>query len=174
MPHQCLSCGHIFEDSAGTYNRGCPHCHGHRFFFTKTPPTTTTPPHHDKSDVSKQVMNLIIEKHETIKNGENKAVSLTPKELRQLIIEKIDENTKKKTDDTPTPPSSKTTTPTLTKKETHTHHTTEPSPETIHIESTGKYRINVKGLLEKEPIVIQKDGIYTIHLPSAFQTLRKK
>ncbi len=149
MPHQCLHCGHIMEDNDNKYLRGCPKCQGHRFFYTKTPPPT--PPPTKTADVNEKVMNLIIEKHETIKNGKNNHIRLTPKELRDLIEQKIDQ----KTNNTAPPDP-------------------DPHPETIDIEHNGKYRIDLKGLLEKEPIVIQKDGIYTIHLPSAFQTLRKK
>ncbi|HDO19541.1 MAG TPA: hypothetical protein ENG74_02315 [Thermoplasmatales archaeon] len=47
-------------------------------------------------------------------------------------------------------------------------------PETITIEEPGKYRLDLKGLLEEEPIIIQKDGSYTIHLPSVFAMLDKK
>ncbi len=167
MPHQCLHCGYVFEDSTDKYLRGCPKCHGHRFFFTKQ--TTTPAAPIETSDVSKKVMNLIIEKHETLKNGEDKRVSLTPKELRALIEQKLEASIKKKTMPTPA----------LTDEERHTRltqHTADPAPhpETINIEQSGNYRIDLKGLLEKEPIVIQKDGIYTIHLPSAFQMLRKK
>ena len=48
------------------------------------------------------------------------------------------------------------------------------SPETIGIEKPGKYSIDLKGLLEKEPIIIQKDGTYTIHLPSVFKMIDKE
>ena len=48
------------------------------------------------------------------------------------------------------------------------------SPETIDIERPGKYIIDLKGLLEKEPIIIQKDGTYTIHLPSVFKMINEK
>jgi predicted nucleic acid-binding Zn-ribbon protein len=48
------------------------------------------------------------------------------------------------------------------------------SPETIDIERPGSYKIDVKGLLEEEPIIIQKDGSYTIHLPSIFKMLDKE
>ena len=170
MPHQCLHCGYIIEDSTDKHLRGCPKCQGHRFFFTKQLPTTSpASPATEASDVSNKVMNLIIEKHETLKNGESKWVSLTPKELRALVEQKLEQNTKKKT----------TPVPALTDEERRirlTQHTTEtpPHPETISIEQSGNYRIDLKGLLEKEPIVIQKDGTYTIHLPSAFQMLRKK
>ena len=48
------------------------------------------------------------------------------------------------------------------------------TPETIGVEQPGNYRIDLKGLLEKEPIVIQKDGSYTIHLPSLFKMREEK
>ena len=48
------------------------------------------------------------------------------------------------------------------------------TPETIDIERPGKYKIDIKGLLEEEPIIIQKDGSYTIHLPSLFKMINKK
>jgi predicted nucleic acid-binding Zn-ribbon protein len=48
------------------------------------------------------------------------------------------------------------------------------TPETIGVEQPGKYNIDLKGLLEKEPIVIQKDGTYTIHLPSLFKMHEEK
>jgi predicted nucleic acid-binding Zn-ribbon protein len=48
------------------------------------------------------------------------------------------------------------------------------TPETIGVEQPGKYHIDLKGLLEKEPIVIQKDGTYTIHLPSLFKMRDEK
>jgi predicted nucleic acid-binding Zn-ribbon protein len=56
------------------------------------------------------------------------------------------------------------------KSETEGH----DAPETIDIERPGKYKIDVKGLLEDEPIIIQKDGSYTIHLPSLFRMIDKE
>ena len=168
MPHQCLHCGYIFEDSSGTYHRGCPNCQGHRFFYTKERPTGTQTHTPSKPvDVNEKVMNLIIEKHETLKNHEDRSVSLTPKELRDLIEQKLDDHQTKKKTATLTNADPKTRLENIPKKPA-------PHPETIAIEHSGKYQIDLQGLLEKEPIVIQKDGAYTIHLPSAFQTLRKK
>jgi predicted nucleic acid-binding Zn-ribbon protein len=48
------------------------------------------------------------------------------------------------------------------------------TPETIDIQPPGKYNIDVKALLENEPIIIQKDGSYTIHLPSVFKMVQMK
>jgi predicted nucleic acid-binding Zn-ribbon protein len=38
----------------------------------------------------------------------------------------------------------------------------------------GVYEIDVEKLLEDNPIVIQKDGSYLIHLPSIFKEGREK
>lgn len=169
MPHQCLHCGYIFEDSSGSYHRSCPNCQGHRFFYTKNLPTpqTQTTSQQKPVDVNEKVINLIIEKHETLKQTSDKRASLTPKEMRDLIEQKLEEhNTKKQT----------TMLSTADPETRRQHIPTKPAPhpETIAIEHSGKYQLDIKGLMEKEPIVIQKDGTYTIHLPSAFQTLRKK
>lgn len=41
--------------------------------------------------------------------------------------------------------------------------------DSISVEEEGVYTINVSRLLEEMPLVIEKDeGIYRIHLPSAF------
>lgn len=42
--------------------------------------------------------------------------------------------------------------------------------DSISVEEEGVYSINVSRLLEEMPLVIQKsDGVYHIHLPSAFK-----
>lgn len=41
MPHQCLKCGTLFPDGTTTILRGCPDCHGTRFFFTHEPLPST-------------------------------------------------------------------------------------------------------------------------------------
>lgn len=46
-------------------------------------------------------------------------------------------------------------------------------PETLTIPDPGQYEIDVKRLLEKSPIIVQKDGTYLIHLPSLFEMPRK-
>lgn len=43
---------------------------------------------------------------------------------------------------------------------------------TIHDE--GVYDIDIEKLLEKSPLIVQKDGSYLVHLPSAFSRLSKK
>lgn len=46
--------------------------------------------------------------------------------------------------------------------------------DVITIEEQGVYNIDVKRLLEDNPIIIQKDGSYLIHLPSVFESRKKR
>ena len=50
----------------------------------------------------------------------------------------------------------------------------EGGVDVINIVEQGVYEIDVKSLLEDNPIVIQKDGSYLIHLPSIFKEGRDK
>lgn len=49
----------------------------------------------------------------------------------------------------------------------------EKIPETIEIKEPGEYEIDLKGLLDEEPIIIKKDNSYIIHLPSLFEILKR-
>ncbi len=48
----------------------------------------------------------------------------------------------------------------------------ETKPETVEIIESGVYSIDVKDLMEHAPIIVQKDGSYLIHLPSAFESVK--
>jgi predicted nucleic acid-binding Zn-ribbon protein len=50
----------------------------------------------------------------------------------------------------------------------------EGTPETIRIANPGEYEIDVKRLLDADPIVIQRDGTYLIHLASLFDAGKGK
>jgi uncharacterized protein len=50
----------------------------------------------------------------------------------------------------------------------------EKQVDVINIVEQGVYEIDVQRLLEDNPIVIQKDGSYLIHLPSLFKEGREK
>ena len=47
-------------------------------------------------------------------------------------------------------------------------------PDTVNVRKPGEYEIDVKALLEREPIVVHKDGSYLIHLPSLFDAAGKR
>jgi predicted nucleic acid-binding Zn-ribbon protein len=50
----------------------------------------------------------------------------------------------------------------------------EDSVAVISIDEEGVYDIDVEKLLEKSPIIVQKDGSYVVHLPSVFKRRKKK
>jgi predicted nucleic acid-binding Zn-ribbon protein len=50
----------------------------------------------------------------------------------------------------------------------------EDTVAVISIDEEGVYDIDVEKLLEKSPIIVQKDGSYVVHLPSVFKRRKKK
>ncbi|HVL88328.1 MAG TPA: Zn-ribbon containing protein, partial [Candidatus Thermoplasmatota archaeon] len=65
------------------------------------------------------------------------------------------------------PPAAASTAPAPAKKP-------REEPSTIAIQETGKYRIDVEALLHDSPIIVEKEGVYLIHLPSAFENAQKQ
>jgi len=180
MPHQCLKCGRIFEEGSSQLLRGCPDCSGNRFFFTKQPLDENERDVISKEvnkDITTRIMDSLADKNNETVNKPGKWVSIKPKEIRKIIEEKISEE-EVKTDikleeQKPVEPIDDEYRKSVIEKiksEADEHE----SPETIAIEKPGKYNIDLKGLLEKEPIIIQKDGTYVIHLPSVFKMIDKK
>ncbi len=176
MPHQCLKCGRIFEEGSSQLLRGCPDCDGNRFFFTKQPLDENERDVISKEvnkDITTRIMDSLVEKNKETLNNSGKWVSIKPKEIRKIIEEKIseEEKTESKTEEPePIDDEYRESVIEKIKAEVDEH----LSPETIEIETPGKYSIDLKGLLENEPIIIQKDGTYTIHLPSVFKMIDKR
>jgi predicted nucleic acid-binding Zn-ribbon protein len=52
--------------------------------------------------------------------------------------------------------------------------TGEIEPDIINIVEPGVYEIDLKRLLEENPIIVQKDGTYFVHLPSIFEKMQDK
>ena len=179
MPHQCLKCGRIFEEGSSQLLRGCPECGGNRFFFTKQPLDENERDVISKEvnrDITTRIMDSLVEKNKETLNKSGKLVSIRPKEIRKIIEEKINEEEKtdsKSEEPEPVEPIDDEYRKSVIEKikaEVDEH----ISPETIEIEKPGKYSIDLKGLLENEPIIIQKDGTYTIHLASVFKMKNNK
>jgi len=180
MPHQCLKCGRIFEEGSSQLLRGCPDCGGNRFFFTKQPLDEierSVISEEVNKDITTKIMDSLLEKNKEAMSESGKWVSIKPKEIRKIIEEKISEEAVKTEikpeEQEPVEPIDDEYRKSVIEKiksEIDEHE----SPETIDIEKPGKYSIDLKGLLEKEPIIIQKDGTYTIHLPSVFKMIDKE
>jgi predicted nucleic acid-binding Zn-ribbon protein len=170
MPHQCLKCGKIFEEGSSTILKGCPKCSGNRFFFTKEPLNDKERENiYNKTsrDINSKILDILgIDKQEVIdKNGKWK--TMKPTDVRKVLKQHFKEESNIK--------ENKEKIDLENKKDTlfKEIESKNKNPETINIEKPGKYKIDIKGLLEEEPIIIQKDGSYIIHLPSVFKMLDK-
>ena len=178
MPHQCLKCGRIFEEGSSQLLKGCSDCGGNRFFFTKQPLDENERniiSSEVNKDITSKIMETLMEKNKDGIDKSGKWVTIKPKEIRKIIKEKIIENgdeLKTEKQETIEPIGDERRRAIIEKIKSEVDEI--DSPETIGIEKPGKYSIDIKGLLEEEPIIIQKDGSYTIHLPSVFKMIDKK
>jgi predicted nucleic acid-binding Zn-ribbon protein len=177
MPHQCLRCGKVFEEGSSQLLKGCPDCGGNRFFFTKEPLNEVEREAITEKvgkDINTTIMELIGDQSDGIIDKSGSWVKIKAKDLRRVVEKQIKEEKKvaetKEDIDIITDNEYREATIKQIEEETKK----EDSPETIDIEKPGKYKIDVKGLLEEEPIIIQKDGSYTIHLPSIFKMIDKE
>ncbi len=174
MPHQCLKCGHVFDEGSSQLLKGCPGCGGNRFFFTKQPLNEVEREIMSKEigqDLTTRIMELAVEKNKDTLRGTETWISLKPKDLRK-IIEDQKERKEPEEKNFAEPLSDDQRKAIIEKIKAEVDHS--DTPETIGVEQPGKYNIDLKGLLEKEPIVIHKDGSYTIHLPSLFKMREEK
>ena len=153
MPHQCLKCGKVFEEGSSQLLKGCENCGGNRFFFTKEP-LNEEQRKAMMERLGKDIDSAITELMDDALDNSGNWVKVKPttdkkdvtdEEYRKATLEKIKAENKR-----------------------------FDTPGTIDVEAPGKYKIDLKGLLEEEPIIIQKDGSYTIHLPSVFKMLDKE
>ncbi len=179
MPHQCLKCGQIFEEGSSQLLKGCPECGGHRFFFTKLPldeQQRSKISAEVNQDMTEKIMDLLMEKTEGSEKTTGKWVTIKPKEVRKMLQQNMTPETIEPPpkEETPKPPVITDDEREQTIKKLEEELEVSDSPETIDIERPGKYSIDLKGLLEQEPIIIQKDGSYTIHLPSVFKMIDQK
>ncbi len=169
MPHQCLKCGEIFKDGSPELLRGCPKCGGNRFFYTKKPLSEE-----ERAKISEQIgkdfytqiLNLLGEDKDLVdKTG--RWIKIKPRDIRKVLKDHLPQNqlnemTRSGTQVEELPVE-------VEEKFSFLSH-----PATVGIDPPGRYEIDLKRLLENEPIIIQKDGSYMIHLPSAFKLLDKK
>jgi predicted nucleic acid-binding Zn-ribbon protein len=181
MPHQCLKCGEIFEEGSSQLLKGCPVCSGNRFFFTKNPldkEARKLKTDEVKKDINQVLVDLMSSDKKEMVDKSGKWLNLKPKDLRKAFANhlpengNINKNKKDKKDDIAFLNDEEYRKKRISELESKSE--LSNTPETIDIEKPGKYHIDLKGLLDQEPIIIQKDGSYTIHLPSIFKMIDKK
>jgi predicted nucleic acid-binding Zn-ribbon protein len=177
MPHQCLKCGLIFEEGSAQLLKGCPDCGGNRFFFTKDPLDENERNKITEKvgkDINTAILELMGEQGKDMGDPSRNWVKIKPEDIRKAMEKHKSEKKiapdKKEDIEIITDDEYRKAAIEKVKSEIQ-----EPqTPETIDIEKPGRYNIDIKGLLEEEPIIIQKDGSYTIHLPSIFKMINKE
>jgi predicted nucleic acid-binding Zn-ribbon protein len=168
----------VFEEGSSQLLKGCPNCNGNRFFYTKEPldeKARNTITEKVGKDLNSTIMELMGTDLDHVVDKSGNWVKIKPKDVRKAMKKHITERKNqfpesKEEIDVLTDEEYRRTT--LEKIEEESRK--DDSPETIGIEKPGKYNIDIKGLLEEEPIIIQKDGSYTIHLPSIFKMIDKE
>jgi len=175
MPHQCLKCGHVFEEGSSQLLKGCPECNGNRFFYTKKPLDEKQREDITKKvgeDINSAIMSLLDGKKDIIDNS-GKWAEINSNDVKKAVKKHLEEKKIKpdKKEDIEVITDDEYRKKAIEKVESEMKHTMDP--ETIDIEKPGRYKIDIKGLLEEEPIIIQKDGSYTIHLPSIFKMINE-
>lgn len=194
MPHQCLKCGEIFEDGSPQLLKGCPQCGGNRFFYTKTALDENAREQIQQEvgkDINDQLVDMLGSQSNDLVDHAGNWVNMKPRDIRKALSSHIKEkpivtptkDTNKNIDDPMTINYSKFPQYSLVEDDTYRKQqiarcipqkNRENHPETIGIRPPGEYEIDIKGLLEHQPIIIEKDGSYTIHLPSAFKQFQKE
>lgn len=153
MPHQCLNCGEVFEEGSSYLLKGCPKCGGKRFFYIKEPLSCE-----EREKIKREVESKIEERFSYIFNKELRDVE--PGDIKRVLKEIAEGKERLCIDDKE-----------REEKIRKLMEEDKNEPETITIEEPGRYKLDLKDLLEKELIIIQKDGTYTIHLPSLFSMI---
>ena len=144
MPHQCLNCGKVFTKGSPHLLKGCPECGGKKFFYTKQPMDSKERKRLlEKEKVDLDAVAHIVEERE---GEEEEWLYIQPENIKDILHE-IQERKQQVTQEI--------------EQDSH-------KVESINVDDPGRYRINVKRLLDDESVIIHKDGSYLIHLPSLF------
>lgn len=184
MPHQCLSCGEVFEDGSTDLLKGCPGCEGTRFFYTAEPLGDAA-----RSELQKKAetdVRTMLE--EVLKSGERRDLSkdIWSKEAWEKWV-RFDAGPKG-LEITDLPEEEPTAAPKrpavqVSLDEVEEQEPPEPvaapeavpepplregRPSTLNIVEPGSYEIDVERLMEDSPVIVERDGSYLIHLPSVF------
>lgn len=185
MPHQCLQCGQAFEQGSADLLKGCPGCGGTRFFYSAKPVPESEREalkEQQSADVKSVIMQLLSENPDA-----------SPADV--LKSRSWDEWVQLKED---APPAEGAAPPAPAPEESAAPSEDEAAdaaklanavreaaerasaprgarerPGTVHVSAPGEYELDVEALMARDPIVIEKDGTFMIHLPSAFDGDKK-
>lgn len=192
MAHQCLQCGHVFLEGSSAILQGCPQCKGTRFFFTQKPlsdeerQSLAAKAHKDLREVVGELLKAAPDASEDLQRKVEAGgwSQLRPADLRTLMQAAAQKQAhteaalaEAKSWDNPAKPAEHAA---LAEKRAAVEAALAAAskapdhPDTVNIRKPGEYEIDVAGLLERNPIVVHRDGAYHIHLASLFDSGGKK
>ncbi len=169
MPHQCLKCGKVFEDGSPDLLKGCPVCGGNKFLYINKPLSEEERraiSENLKEDLNSKIVNIFSEEGDI---NSKRFKEVKPKDIRKVLKQLSEQTNVKEKKEVKFRIDKEKRRAMLSKLEKESSN----EPETIRIKEPGKYELNLKELLRDEVIIIQKDGSYTIHLPSIFDSINK-
>ena len=189
MPHQCLSCGFAFEEGSSALLKGCPECKGTKFFYAAAAVDDAGRKQiarESGQDLRHTVAEMLQDAApDTAAQLQAEAdeegwAQLSAKDMRKLLkqvqsetqaVQKAQEQTglDPEVELSPSDHAKRAKQAAEAAKRMLLDRPKDERPDTVTVAEQGEYEIDVQGLLEKEPIVVQKDGAYLIHLPSLFQ-----
>lgn len=178
MPHQCLRCGKVFEEGSAQLLKGCPVCGGNRFFFTKKPLDEIQRQKISEEvgqDINSAIMEMMESEDKELIENKGDWINIKPKHIRKAMKKQLSKKEKvqlEKKEDIDVVTGEEYRKSIIKKIQSEADQS--DTPETIDIEKPGKYKLDLKGLLEEEPIIIQKDGSYNIHLASVFKMIDRE
>jgi uncharacterized protein len=196
MAHQCLQCGHLFQEGPSAILQGCPQCKGTRFFYTQKPLAESerrSMAEKAQKDLREVVGEILKSSPASSEDLQRKVqaggwAQLRPADLRSLVQAAAQKQTnaaaaldQARTWENPEvrPALRKQVEALEAKRAAVAAEVAEASkapdhPDTVNIRKPGEYEIDVAGLLERNPIVVHRDGAYHIHLASLFDSAGKQ
>ncbi len=196
MAHQCLQCGHLFQEGSSAILQGCPQCKGTRFFYTAKPLAEAerrSMAEKAQKDLREVVGEILKSSPAASEDLQRKVQSggwaqLRPADLRTLVQAAAQKQSnaaaaldQARTWENPDvkPALRRQVEAIEAKRAAVQAQVTEASkapdhPDTVNIRKPGEYEIDVAGLLERNPIVVHRDGAYHIHLASLFDSAGKQ
>ena len=196
MAHQCLQCGHVFAEGSSAILQGCPQCKGTRFFYTARPlaegerRAMADKAQKDLREVVGEILKSTPAASEELQRKVQAGgwSQLRPSDLRSLVAAAAQKQgnaeaalAQARTWENPAaqPAVRRQVEAIEAKRAAVEAQVAEASkapdhPDTVNIRKPGEYEIDVAGLLERNPIVVHRDGAYHIHLASLFDSAGKQ
>lgn len=173
MPHQCLQCGHAFEEGSSALLAGCPQCKGTRFFYTAKAvdegerKRIAEKAQKDLRHVVAEMLRASAPETADEIQSEDGWADLKARDLRRLV-KQVQAKKASEADEVGADVTAAAAERKRIEKEIQARREEDAKPDTVTVHDVGEYEIDVKGLLERNPIVVHRDGAYMIHLPSLF------